>query len=236
MRADWRLCGGRWEPEPETSWTLEAAPQTLWCDHLGLLLLVPVLVAVAQIVDPPQALSKQWLASLFLGALNLEQTKFLNWPDLARLWGEGVRFPHPQRQELARVATPANLEAFARFNAQQIGAESEHQFYFDPHTKHDTGEQNVQAGWCAALRWADQAMHSDFIHTVSGEPLYFEATDNSADLRQRFFEVVQRCRQVMKWPEERVLSLVVDRAIFGKEVFEQVLADPALHLITWEKG
>jgi len=223
-------------PEPAASWALAAAPQTLWCDHLGLLLLAPVLVAVAQVVEPLQALFKQWLASLFLGALNIEQTKFLNWPDLSRLLGEVVRFPHPQRQELERVATQANLEALARFNAQQIGAESQNQFYFDPHTKHYTGEQNVLEGWCAAIRWADKAMHSDFIHTVSGEPLYFETTDNFADLRQRFFEVVQRCRQVMKWPEERVLTFVVDRAIFGKEVFEKVLADPALHLITWEKG
>ena len=79
-------------------------------------------------------------------------------------------------------------------------------------------------------------MHSDFIHTVAGEPLYFETTDNFADLRERFFEVVKRCREVMKWPAERVLSFVVDRAIFGQEVFEQVLADAALHLITWEKG
>jgi hypothetical protein len=79
-------------------------------------------------------------------------------------------------------------------------------------------------------------MHSDFIHTVAGEPLYFETTDNFADLRQRFFDVVQRCRRVMKWPAERVLTFVVDRAIFGQEVFEKVLADAALHLITWEKG
>jgi transposase len=224
------------EPEPATSWALEGAPQTLWCDHLGLLVLAPVLVAVARVVDPPQALFKQWLASLFSGALNIEQTKFLNWPDLSRLLGEVVRFPHPQRQELERVATPANLEALARFNAQQMGAESQSQFYFDPHTKHYTGEQNVLEGWCAAIRWADKAMPSDFLHTVSGEPLYFETTDNFADLRQRFFEVVQRCRQVMQWPEERVLTFVVDRAIFGQEVFEKVLADPALHLIPWEKG
>jgi hypothetical protein len=40
----------------------------------------------------------------------------------------------------------------------------------------------------------------------------------------------------MPWAADRVLSFVVDRAIFGQEVFEQVLADPALHLITWEKG
>jgi hypothetical protein len=224
------------EPELANGWKLEGAPQILWCDHLGLLVFAPVLEAVAQVVDPPQALFKQWLASLFLGALNIEQTKFLNWPDLSRLVGEVVRFPHPQRQELERVATQANIESLARFNAQQIGAESQSQFYFDPHTKHYTGEQNVLEGWCAAIRWADKAMHSDFIHTVSGEPLYFETTDNFADLRQRFFAVVQRCRQVMKWPEERVLSFVVDRAIFGQEVFEKVLADPALHLITWEKG
>ena len=45
-------------------------------------------------------------------------------------------------------------------------------------------------------------MHSDFIHTVAEEPLYFETTDNFSDLRERFFGVVGRCRQVLKWPRE----------------------------------
>ena len=97
-------------------------------------------------LSQPQALLKQWLASLFLGALNIEQTKFLNWPDLSRLLGAVVRFPHPQRQELERVATRANIEALARFNAQQIGAESQSQFYFDPHTKHYTGQEERAQG------------------------------------------------------------------------------------------
>ena len=215
---------------------LEGVPQTLWCDHLGMLLFAPSLVAVAQVIEPAEALLKQWLASLLLGALNIEQTKFLNWADLSRLLGAVVRFPHPQRQELERVATPANVAALARFNARQIGAQSQSQFYFDPHTKHYTGQENVLKGWCAALRWADKAMHSDFIHTVAGEPLYFETTDNFADLRERFFAVVKRCREVLQWPAQRVLSFVVDRGIFGHEVFERVLADAALHLITWEKG
>ena len=91
---------------------LEGAPQTLWCDHVGVLVLAPVLVAVAQVVDPPEALFKQWLASLLLGALNIEQTKFLNWPDLSRLLGAVVRFPHPQRQELERVATQATFKGW----------------------------------------------------------------------------------------------------------------------------
>ena len=220
-------------PPPEA---LGTAPQTLWCDHLGVLVFAPVLVAVAQMAEAAGVLFKQWLASLLVGALNIEQTKFLSWPDLSRLLGSVVRFPCPQRQELERVATPANLEALARFNAQQIGADAQSQFYFDPHTKHYTGEANVLEGWCPAIRWADKAVHSDFIHTVAGEPLYFETTDNFADLRQRFFDVVQRCRQVLQWPAQRVLTFVVDRGIFGQEVFEKVLADPALHLITWEKG
>jgi transposase-like protein len=147
-----------------------------------------------------------------------------------------TRFPFPQRHGLERVATPANIQALARFNAEQVGANAQSQFYFDPHTKHYTGEQNVLEGWCPAIRWADKAVHSDFIHTVWGEPLYFETTDNFADLRQRFFEVVQHCREAMKWPLDRVLTFVVDRGIFGKEVFEKVLADPVLHLVTWEKG
>ena len=227
--------GGAPEPEPPTE-GLNPAPQTAWCDHAGVLVLAPVLVAVAQVVDPAEPLFKQWLASLLLGALNIEQTKFLHWPDLSRLLGTVERFPSPQRRGLELVATQANIEALARFNAQQIGAEAQSQFYFDPHTKHYTGEQNVLEGWCSAIRWADKAMHSDFIHTVLGEPLYFETTDNFADLRQRFFEVVEQGRAALKWPAERVLTFIVDRGIFGKEVFEKVLADPALHLITWEKG
>ncbi|MCI0353480.1 MAG: hypothetical protein L0099_00355, partial [Acidobacteria bacterium] len=225
------------KPPPESAeLALAATPQTLWCDHLGLLVFAPALIAVAQVIQPAEALFKQWLASVLLGALNIEQTKFLNWADLSRLLGTLVRFPHPQRQELERVATPANVAALLRFNAGQIGAHEQSQFYFDPHTKHYTGQEKVLKGWCAAIRWADKAVHSDFIHTLAGEPLYFETTDNFADLRQRFFAVVKRCREVMAWTAERVLSFVVDRAIFGQEVFEQVLADPALHLITWEKG
>jgi hypothetical protein len=219
-----------------TAPTAAAAPPVSWYDHLGVLVFAPVLVAVAQVGEVAGALFKQWLTSLLAGALNIEQTKFLSWPDLTRLLGTVVRFPHPQRQELERAATVTNLKALARFNAAQIGAAEQSQFYFDPHTKHYTGQANVLEGWCPAIRWADKAVHSDFVHTVKGEPLYFETTDNFADLRERFFDVVQQCRQVLQWPVERVLTWVVDRAIFGQEVFEKVLADPTLHLITWEKG
>jgi hypothetical protein len=215
---------------------LQAAPQTVWCDHAGVLVFAPSLLAIAQVLDPPEARFPQWLASLLLGALNIEQTKFLNWEDMAQLLGSVVRFPHPQRQELERLATQASFQGLACFNARCLGAGEQSDFYFDPHTKQYTGQENVLEGWCPAIRSADKAMHSDFIHTAAGEPLYFETSDNFCDLRQRFFEVVERCRQVLGWPQERVLSWVVDRAIFGQEVFEKVLCDEGMHLITWEKG
>jgi hypothetical protein len=215
---------------------LQAAPQTVWCDHAGVLVFAPSLLAIAQVLDPPEARFTQWLASLLLGALNIEQTKFLNWQDLAQLLGSVVRFPHPQRQELERLATQSSFEGLACFNARCLGVGEQRDFYFDPHTKQYTGQENVLQGWCPAIRSADKAMHSDFVHTAAGEPLYFETSDNFCDLRQRFFEVVERCRQVLEWPQERVLSWVVDRAIFGREVFEKVLCDEGMHLITWEKG
>lgn len=111
------------EPEPAPVATREGVPSTQGCDHAGVWLFAPTLLAVAQVLDPPEPMFKQWLASLFLGALNIEQTKFFNAEDWERLLGVIVRFPHPQRQPLARVATEASFAALLGFNARQIGAE-----------------------------------------------------------------------------------------------------------------
>ena len=211
-----------------------APGQSVWCDHAGVLLFARALNQVSAVVEPPQPLLRQWSATLLLGAVNIEQTKFLNWQDLELLLGTVVRFPAPQRDLLKLVATEATVEALFRFNAQ--GLSQSNDFYFDPHTQRYTGQQNVLKGWCPAVRLADKALHSDFVHTNRGEPIYFETTDNFEDLRQRFFAVLARCRKVHRWPAERVLTAVVDRGIFGAEVFEKVLADPGLHLITWQKG
>ena len=109
-------------------------------------------------------------------------------------------------------------------------------FYFDPHTKHYTGMAAVLKGWCANIRWADKALHSDFLHTVQGHPIYFECTDNYEDLRARLWGVLARARTALGWAKAKPLTLVIDRAVFGQETFAQVLAEPALHLITWQKG
>ncbi len=217
-----------WAPAPGAA---------ILCDHAGLLLFARALGSLPGVVTPREPLLTQWLGSVLLGAANVEQTKYLNWDDLSLLLGSAVRFPTPQREELQRLATPATVEAVLRWNLQQLGpAAVGADFYFDPHTQHYTGMQPVLKGWCAAIRWADKLVNSDFVHTAQGHPIYFECTDNYDDLRARFAPLIGRLRATLQWAPERVLTFVVDRGIYSNEVFAQVIADPAVHLITWQKG
>ena len=215
----------------------DPAPGSYWCDHAGVLMFALTLAAIATVSPGARDILAQWMAALWLGARNLEQTKFLNWEDLELILGPRVRYPTQQREKLRELSgDPQLIDSLFRFNERQLGGDVGADFYFDPHVKHYTGEQNVLKGWCPTIRFADKIMQSDFIHTARGAPIYFETTDNFADLRARFFGVVKRARTALGWPLHRVLTMVVDRGIFAEEVFGQVIADPYLHLITWEKG
>lgn len=208
-----------------------------WCDHAGVLIFATALAAVSKVSATSQSILAQWMAALWLGAQNIEQTKFLNWEDLELILGGVVRFPTPQRDQLKSLsAEVAVVDGLFQFNQENLGQALGADFYFDPHTKHYTGEQNVLKGWCPKIRFADKVMHSDFIHTPQGEPIYFETTDNFADLRQRFHGVIERARKALLWPRERVLTFVVDRGVYGQEFFQKVIEDPQWHLITWQKG
>lgn len=208
-----------------------------WCDHAGVLIFATALAAIAKVSATTQAILAQWLAALCLGAQNIEQTKFLNWEDLELILGKVVRFPTPQRHEVKLLATDAGvIDGLWRFNLKNLGQAVGSDFYFDPHTKHYTGEQQVLKGWCPKIRFADKVMHSDFIHTAQGAPIYFETTDNFSDLRQRLLGVMVRARQALQWPPEKVLTFIADRGVYGEEFFGKVIDDPHLHLITWQKG
>jgi hypothetical protein len=211
-------------------------PQTMFCDHLGVLLFWGVLLELSGAFPDEGAMLKQWLACIFLGAVNIEQTKYLNWNDLQELLGPVMRSPQHQRRRLTQSAQDATLKALFLLNARRLGTQANTDLYLDPHTKHYTGMQEVLKGWCPGVGHPDKAMHCDFLHTAGGKPLYFEITDNYADLRERLPGLVARCRQTLNWPLEKVLTLIVDRAVFGLETFAKIQADPALHLITWEKG
>jgi len=152
-----------WQPQPG---------EATLCDHAGVMIFAAALASLPAVVDPPQPILAQWLASTLLGAHNIEQTKLLNWSDLGLLLGTTVCFPAPQRELLGTLATPQTVAAVLRWNFQQLGESvmRGNDFYLDPHTKHYTGMQRVLKGWCASIRWADKVMHGDFIHTAQGHP------------------------------------------------------------------
>ena len=76
----------------------------------------------------------------------------------------------------------------------------------------------------------------DFIHTRAGHPVYVAYGDNYEDLRERFGKTVEEFRVLVGMDEKRVLSFVLDRGIFGRDLFGQVLENPHIHIVTWEKG
>jgi hypothetical protein len=213
-----------------------AGPVVRFCHHLGLLLFSAVLLGLEEAVAEGGWLLKQWLATLLLGAVNIEQTKLLDFEDMERLLGRTLRSLFPQRQLLSQLAQGSVVSPLLSFNARLVGAAQKRDFYFDPHTKHYTGMQNVLKGWCACLRWADKVMHSDFFHTAAGQPVYFECADNYQDMRERFAALLPRFRQAVGLPAGAVMTCVMDRGIFSREVFAQAVASPDYHLITWEKN
>ena len=207
-----------------------------FCHHLGVLLFSAVLLDLEKHLATSGWLLKQWLATLLLGAVNIEQTKLLDFDDLRRLLGRTLRSLFPQRTQLTELAARATVPALLSFHAQLVGAAQARDFYFDPHTKHYTGQHKVLKGWCARIRWADKVLHSDFFHTARGEPVYLECADNCQDMRVRLAALLPRFRQAVGLPAQAVVTCVIDRGIFSHEVFAHAIQAPDYHLITWEKN
>ena len=188
--------------------TLE--PVITACHPVGALLFSAVASQVEACVEEGGALLKQWLCAILLGAVNIEQTKLLDFHSLTRLLGRTLASLRPQRVQLGQLASTENVHALLRLNAERVGLDGRHDFYYDPHGKHYTGVQKVLKGWCAAVRGVAKTLYMDFIHTTHGHPVYVEHTDNYADLRARFAPTVEAFRRVVGMEPERVLSFVVD--------------------------
>ena len=205
------------------------------CHHAGLLMFAGQLLRLGQRCPERGWLLKQWLSVILLGAKNIEQTKLLNFCDLQMLLGDTKRLLHEQRQELRKISTKEMIEDLYRFNAEEVGAAVCEDFYYDPHTKHYTGMHKVLKGWCPSIRFADKALHMDFIHTRDGYPVYSEPKDNYEDLRSRFGGVIERFLRLLDKSGETI-TFIVDRGIYGHEFFKTVIEDKSSHIITWEKG
>jgi hypothetical protein len=167
-----------------------------------------------------------------------EQSKLISRRDLTLLLGSNLLgCPDHQRRILGELAQDADVALnILRWNFQRLGGEAMSDFFYDPHTKQYTGEQNVLKGWCSKIRFADKVMQADFDHSRQGHPLYLENTDNYEDMRQRFAGLESRFRENLGISKDRALTWIVDRGIFSLEMYQWVLENPNIHLITWEKG
>ena len=148
-----------------------------------MLLFWDALGSVRTVVEPAQPWLRQALGRGMAGAINVEQAKYLNGEDLDVLLGPPVRGPGPQRRRLKELAAGPTAAALLGRNGRRVGAAGQSDFSLDPHPQHSTGMAAVLKGWGPTIRWADTALHSDFLHPVTGQPIDFECTDNYEDLR-----------------------------------------------------
>ncbi len=115
-----------------------------------------------------------------------------------------------QRLQLVQIASTDTDQSILKVNAEIAGVAHCDDFYYTPHTKHYTGMHKLLKGWCSAIRWADKALHSDFIHTVEGMPVYMYHADNYQDLRERFFPIIADFRQTVTLPAEKKIIIIID--------------------------
>jgi hypothetical protein len=207
--------------------------QVNFCFHLGLFVFAPFFNLL---YEEGLQYIRQWLAAILLGSQNIEQSKEINYASLDKIIGKTNKTLRLQREALKRVSSKENTCRVLQFNAQILELSKQRDFYYDPHTKHYTGHLKVLSTWCPSVWLADKGINMDYIHTVSGYPVYFNSNDNFYDLRERFKKNIESFRTLVGFNKESILTYTIDRGIFSIEVFEDIIKDPSSHIITWEKG
>ena len=205
--------------------------------HLGVTIFSSVLQKVEVLNNTTGWLMKQWLASLFLGTVNIEQSKLLDFESLNAVLGRTLFSRCPQRKHLEALACTQAADQLLRANYKQVNADNYSDFYYDPHTKHcTTKDLRLLKSWCGGKHMIAKVLEMDFIHTSDGHPVHIAYGDSYTDLRERFIGTINEFRTLHNIDQEINLSVTVDRGIFGKETFRKIIADTHLNVITWEKN
>lgn len=208
--------------------------KAVFLHHAGILLLLHLIFDITEGL-PLRHLSCQWLISVLLGAVNIERSGRLDFFSLAKLAGmEFLVSPRHQRSALKAGSTEHNRILLFRRNASFINADGHRWYYYDPHGIRYTGIRKILKGWCGSVGKIARVHYQDFIHTSSGEPVFFKSFDNYYDLRERFDVTVSEFAQVLEKPL-RPLVFVIDRGIYGQNILSKINRNGDT-LVTWEKG
>ncbi len=206
--------------------------------HIGTMIFLPFINQISELIHTGKEFIKQWIILFLLGVHNVEQSKHIDFNSLELIFQNPMsQFLQKQRNILGELASNDSvIDSLILANARLVGAIQQTDFYFDPHSKHYTGEVNILKGWCGNLGRPAKALYMDFIHSSNGEPLYLEHFDNFYDIRESFFKIMLNFRIKTEIPNTQVITIVVDRGIFGMDFFRKILDSKILHIITWEKN
>ena len=90
--------------------------------------------------------------------------------------------PRHQRSALKAGSTEHNRILLFGGNADFINADENRWYYYDPHGIRYTGIRKILKGWCGSVGKIARVHCQDFIHTSSGDPVFFKIFDNYYDV------------------------------------------------------
>ncbi|MBW2704594.1 MAG: hypothetical protein JRF33_27570, partial [Deltaproteobacteria bacterium] len=203
--------------------------------HMGLFLFLPMLHRIGEGLGSERAACLQLLAQLLLGAKNVEQGKLLSARALSFMVGPIMKYEQGLRVKLDSYASRQGIKNLVRENLILLGLLDALSLiiYYDPHSKHYTGELPILKGWCGNLKDTAKVLYGDYIHSEQGFPLFMKHYDNFYDLRERItFTLYEFATFFHVTPE---MTIIVDRGIYGLDTM-RLFTGRQCKLITWEKG
>ncbi len=220
-------------PDDDSVWFSGVAEgEAVFNHHAGLVLMHHW---VEKIVSPTgEALDRQTICQILLGAVNHEQAKTLSFSSLKELIGPVHQTLHYQRSQMDRLATPENTFHLQTQNTRLFQTEENDWFYFDPHSPKYTGVLPILKGWCGSTHQVEKVTHMDFIHDAQGNPCTVEHTDNYYEMRHRFFTCAANFHRTQLDPDQSI-CWVIDRGIYSLETLREI-RKTGDEIITWEKN
>lgn len=207
-------------------------PAPFLLKHAGLSLL---LLSIKEL-DINQ-LAEQWMSSVLLGAMNIEQSGGLDFRALDFLLdNKTISSTNYQRRLLKSLAADKNnIMGLLRANAAFIELKRKKNiFFYDPHGVKYTGMKDILKGWCGSVGKIGKVNYQDFMHTVDGYPVYFEIHDNYLDMRERLIDELEVFYEEIL-PGSQKPTMIVDRGIYGKDKMME-LDSKGYGLVTWGKN
>lgn len=210
---------------------MKVTSEKVFLHHIGIVLVFGLLNDMKfghQIIE-------QWICSILLGKVNLEQTESLNYDALDFLLGfQAIRKAKTQHTILRHLATDNESRIkMLQLNAEYVNGRNYEYFYYDPHSIKYTGMKNILKGWCGSSGKITKVNYQDFFHTPNGFPIYFEIHDNLIDMRERFIKSVDFFSKEIINSEGK--TFIIDRGIYGREKMIKI-SERGYGLVTWEKS